>query len=415
MRIAIFFLIIAGIPALTLAYWWWADRRLRPLPGARWYRLALAVFSLATVIAFGSIVGTRIYSSLTGNYTEFALPKAWQALVMMWGLIILPFIAVPLMGAVGLKNLGVWITRRFKPKSEHDAVATEDAREPATDDATKTVSRRDLLRATLAGAPAVATLGATLYSIPQLNRFRIREITLNLPSLPQALDGLTIAQLSDTHVGRLTNGSVLADIAKATNDLQADLVVSTGDLINHNPKDLPTAIRMLDQLDRRSGLAIIEGNHDLFMDRALGQGSFHRGMRDAHMPLLVDETQTFIVRGQKVQILGARWSNDRWDRPIANLLEQRDPDAFPILLDHHPHAFDAAADAGLPLTLAGHTHGGQLHLTHEFGPGPLMYKYWSGHYTQNNAHLVVSNGTGNWFPLRTNAPAEIIHLTLRSA
>ncbi|MEM1213990.1 MAG: metallophosphoesterase [Planctomycetota bacterium] len=410
MRIVIFFFIIAGIPTLTLAYWWWTDRRLRPLPGARWYRLTLAVFSLATVIAFGSIVGTRIYSSLTGDYTEFALPKAWQALVMMWGLIILPFAAVPLMGVIGVKNLGFWIARRFKPGPADDATSS-----PATAQAPQTLSRRDVLRATLAGAPAVATVGATLYSIPQLNRFRVREITLNLPSLPKALDGLTIAQLSDTHVGRLTNGSVLADIAKATNDLQADLVVSTGDLINHNPKDLPVAIRMLDRLDRRSGLAIIEGNHDLFMDRALGAGSFHRGMRDAGMPLLVDEAKTFVVRGQKVQVLGARWSNDRWDRPIANLLEQRDPDAFPILLDHHPHAFDAAAAAGLPLTLAGHTHGGQLHLTHEFGPGPLMYKYWSGLYTQNDSHLIVSNGTGNWFPLRTNAPAEIIHLTLRSA
>ncbi|MEM6393341.1 MAG: metallophosphoesterase [Planctomycetota bacterium] len=414
MRIAIFF-IIAGIPALTLAYWWWTDRRLRPLPGARWYRITLALFSLATVIAFGSIVGARVWTAITGDHLEFALPKLWQALVMMWGLIALPFVALPLMGGVGLKNLGFWIARRFKAQpNENTPERTADtSNAPSTPDTA--VSRRDLLRATLAGAPAVATLGATLYSIPQLNRFRIRELTLSLPSLPKALDGLTIAHLSDTHVGRLTNGSVLADIARATNDLQADLIVSTGDLINHNPKDLPTAIRMLDQLDRRSGLAIIEGNHDLFVDRALGQGAFHRGMREAGMPLLVDEAHTFTVRGQKVQILGARWSNERWERPIATLLEQRDPDAFPILLDHHPHAFDAAAEADLPLTLAGHTHGGQLHLTHDFGPGPFMYKYWSGLYTKNNSHLVVSNGTGNWFPLRTNAPAEIIHLTLRSA
>ena len=74
----------------------------------------------------------------------------------------------------------------------------------------------------------------------------------------------------------------------------------------------------------------------------------------------------------------------------------------------------------MPLTLAGHTHGGQLMLPGGIGPGPLMYRYWSGLYRQPTptggaAACVVSNGVGNWFPLRMNAPAEIVHLTLRRA
>ena len=96
------------------------------------------------------------------------------------------------------------------------------------------------------------------------------------------------------------------------------------------------------------------------------------------------------------------------------VLAQQRGDAFPILLAHHPHAFDPAAAAGIPLTLAGHTHGGQLMLTNSIGFGPQMYRYWSGPYRKDDgASLVVSNGVGNWFPLRINAPAEIIHLTLR--
>jgi predicted MPP superfamily phosphohydrolase len=93
------------------------------------------------------------------------------------------------------------------------------------------------------------------------------------------------------------------------------------------------------------------------------------------------------------------------------------PGAFPILLAHHPHAFDAAAVAGIPLTVSGHTHGGQLMLSESVGFGPLMYRYWSGLYRKpahNGASLVVSNGVGNWFPVRLRAPAEIIHLTMRS-
>ena len=88
------------------------------------------------------------------------------------------------------------------------------------------------------------------------------------------------------------------------------------------------------------------------------------------------------------------------------------------VLEKGGNAFDAAAASGVPLTVSGHTHGGQLMLTDDFGFGPLMYRYWSGLYRkpeENGAALVVSNGVGNWFPVRTRAPAEIIALTLRQA
>ncbi len=97
---------------------------------------------------------------------------------------------------------------------------------------------------------------------------------------------------------------------------------------------------------------------------------------------------------------------------LGRLLEEREPGDFTILLAHHPEAFDAAARANIPLTLAGHTHGGQLMLAPRFGFGPWFYRYWSGVYQKGSSQLVVSNGTGNWFPLRIGAPAEIIHLTL---
>ena len=123
------------------------------------------------------------------------------------------------------------------------------------------------------------------------------------------------------------------------------------------------------------------------------------------------------VRGVPVQLLGIVWnhSESAMARDVDVVAKLRDPAAFPILLAHHPHAFDRAAAHGFPLTLAGHTHGGQVMLTPEFGAGSAMFRYWSGLYEKSGCALVVSNGTGNWFPLRVNAPAEIIHLTLRKA
>jgi len=157
---------------------------------------------------------------------------------------------------------------------------------------------------------------------------------------------------------------------------------------------------------------------------------FERRVKGSSVPLLVNESLLVPVRGRPVQLLGLRWgtgaargtrAGERGDEAIDASMQallpqvRRDEDAFPILLAHHPHAFDPAADAGIPLTLSGHTHGGQLMLSRHVGFGPWMYRYWSGAYRKGNSALVVSNGVGNWFPLRIGAPAEIIHLTLRRA
>jgi hypothetical protein len=82
------------------------------------------------------------------------------------------------------------------------------------------------------------------------------------------------------------------------------------------------------------------------------------------------------------------------------------------LLAHHPHAWDVAAENGVPLVLSGHTHGGQIMLTKRIGAGPLRFRYWSGLYEKPGSRLIVSNGVGDWFPLRVNAPAEIVHITM---
>jgi predicted MPP superfamily phosphohydrolase len=166
------------------------------------------------------------------------------------------------------------------------------------------------------------------------------------------------------------------------------------------------------------GIAIIEGNHDLIENPR----KFETRVRASGIPFLLDESMIVDVRGFPLQLFGLSWTRvygKGRDAAIAaavnKLLTQREPNAFPILLAHHPHAFDAAADAQLPLTLSGHTHGGQLMLNEQLGFGPAMFRYWSGLYERGTSKLIVSNGVGNWYPLRMNAPAEIVHLTLRRA
>jgi predicted MPP superfamily phosphohydrolase len=238
---------------------------------------------------------------------------------------------------------------------------------------------------------------------------------VELPDLPPELDGLRIAVVADLHVGTFTNGPTVKRIVEATNRLDADLILLPGDLINNALADLSDALDAVDNMQSRFGSYLCVGNHDLIEDGA----EFVRRVR-ARVPLLVNASRIIAIRGQHVQLLGLPWNRDEVliSSSVHELARHLAPSAFPILLAHHPHAFDAAAAAGFPLTLSGHTHGGQLMLTEGIGFGPLLYRYWSGLYRKpgpNGATLVVSNGVGNWFPLRTGAPAEIIHLTLRSA
>ncbi len=279
------------------------------------------------------------------------------------------------------------------------------------------MDRRSFLAATAAVLPPLLTLSLTGLALKQLRQFRVRRFTLRFESLPRELHGLTIAQVSDIHIGRFTSGKVLAEIVAAVNDLRADLVLHTGDLINDELADLDHGIELVRAMQGRYGTFLIEGNHDLIENPT----EFERRVKSSGIQFLLDDNQTVSVRGVPLQILGLSWTRAHADRDAAigaavdRLLKQREPDAFAILMAHHPHAFDAAAKAQVPLILSGHTHGGQLMLNEREGFGPALFRYWSGLYQRDSSSLIVSNGVGNWFPLRVNAPAEIIHLTLERA
>jgi hypothetical protein len=278
----------------------------------------------------------------------------------------------------------------------------------------ETANRRQFLGILTTATPVLLTGAGVAYSRTQLRQFRIRSIDVTLPGLPQELDRLRIALVSDLHVGTFTSSQTVKRVVEETSRLDADLVLLPGDLINNALADLSDALDAVCNMQSRHGAYLCVGNHDLIENGA----EFVRRVK-ARAPLLVNESRVVPIRGQHVQLLGLPWNHD--EALIANsvrqLARQIAPGAFPILLAHHPHAFDAARAVGIPLTVSGHTHGGQLMLHDAVGFGPLLYRYWSGLYRKpahNGASLVVSNGVGNWFPLRTGAPAEIIHLTLRS-
>ena len=263
-------------------------------------------------------------------------------------------------------------------------------------------------------APSLFAVGLTEVALAQLANFRVRRFTLSIPSLPRALDGITIAHVSDIHVGRLTCGRVLRELLNTTNALRADLVLLTGDLINYELADLSEGIALVKAMEGRYGLWMIEGNHDLFDDG----GEFERRVKAAGVPFLLNESAVANVRGYPVQFFGLGWMDGdvrERDRVTAfqvrKLMKQRLPEAFPILLAHHPHAFDAAVKADLPLTLSGHTHGGQF-LPFTWITDSVYGRFTRGLHGFGALQVYTSTGAGTWGPpLRVGTRAEIVFIT----
>ena len=416
------YIVVSLLAAADAFYWWWADGRLRPLRRAGLWRSILAVLVGGQFLVLCWWI--LLPWTLRGLGGTLWVPlTAW---LYVWHLLVLPLTVICLL--LGYCGWGVgtglgWLLGRQCAEATRDIAcpASEEGSQPS-EPAPLVSTRRQFLGAAAAMVPQ-GVLGVSLAAATtQATGFRVRRFSLAFAELPRALDGVTIAHLSDTHSGRFVREAQLERIAQATLDLDTDLVVFTGDLIDFNLADLPPAVSMLRQIQKRRPLAMCVGNHDLFE----GAGTFRHRLRTAELPLLEDERASFTLRGERLDVLGLDWGTPQnprnnneevQQRHMARALAQQSVSTFSILLAHHPHAFNMAAPGGIPLTLAGHTHGGQLMLSDRLGAGSVMFDYWSGLYEKEGGRrkLVVSNGVGNWFPLRINAPAEIVHLTLRRA
>jgi uncharacterized protein len=393
-----FWFVIRLLMIVSDVAWWVVAAR---LANRRLWQVLVSIFMGGQLAAW--------LSAMAGMEWPSHVPKALLVLIVVWHYGALG-LGLTVLLPLGIVRVWAGMIRRIARvrgiERDRPAAAAANVNSP---------TRREFIGACAALAPPLFTIGATGVALAQLHSFRVRRFALSIPTLPRELDGITIAHVTDIHVGGLTSDRVLREMVKTTNALRADLVLLTGDLINYELAALAEGIALVKAMDGRYGLWTIEGNHDLAVDG----GEFERRVKAAGVPLLLDESAVARVRGYPVQLFGLRWMEGGAGQrdhmtalQVRKVLNQRHPDAFPILLAHHPHAFDAAVKADLPLTLAGHTHGGQCMFDSQHGLGSALFRYWSGHYARGRSQMIISNGVGNWLPIRINAPAEIVHLTL---
>ncbi len=405
-------LILVLLIAPSLAWWGWIRGNLgQRVP--RWARLILAAYAMG-------MVAPLLVATLGRQRFWDAMPVGFITWLMVWYVTVLAVTCVILGGSTIsiLKRLATAIKRA---SATDPPPGTNNSGEGPTQPRSAGITRRAMLGwATAAGSLALAGGGVGV-GFSQSGRFEVRRVRMALARCPERLKGLTITHLSDLHVGRLFRPEYLPGVVEAANRLDSDLVVVTGDIVDHSIDFLPAAADAIGQLEGRHGRFVVMGNHDLIDS---GQ-AFVAEMARREPGFLCDEHRIIEVDGERIQIAGLRWaSRDRGEGVFVGHEERAsaaltgaDANCFTIGLAHHPHAFDALARRGVDLTLSGHTHGGQFNAPIPgsrlvISAAMLMFRYIHGEYRNGSAALFVNAGVGNWFPVRINAPAEIVQIQL---
>ena len=252
-----------------------------------------------------------------------------------------------------------------------------------------------------------------------LDRSRIR---VRLPGLHRELEGLRIAQISDLHIGNGLEGRRLQKLVEAVNELVPDVVVITGDIFDQDPEYIEEGAKCLAGLGAGAGVYAVLGNHDMYT------GSERVASALAHWAPGIR-----LLRGEWVRLPlehplylvglddpGRDWTaRDLQVSGLETLAGTLPRDGPAVLLAHRPEFFHQASRLGLPLILAGHTHGGQIALPLPGGhlnPARLVTAFDRGLFRRAGSTLYVNRGVGTAGPrIRFNCRREIATIELAAA
>jgi hypothetical protein len=276
--------------------------------------------------------------------------------------------------------------------------------------------RRFLERTALAMTAAPFVAGAYGAFYERLN-LEISSRRIRIPRLPKAFAGFRIAQLSDIHIGPFMTAEEIRRYVGIANGLKPDLVALTGDFVTWDPSTQSAVVEALAEVKAPFGVYGCLGNHEMW---ARVEDSITRlfARRDIH--ILRGERALIKSGSDVINLLGVDYQTrsplgPRGQRLVREYLQGVErlmaPGTANILLSHNPNTFDRAAELGIDLSLAGHTHGGQvtLEFVHpDLSPSRLITAYVRGCFEKPGGQLYVNRGIGTIFvPIRFGAPPEV--------
>ena len=305
-------------------------------------------------------------------------------------------------------------------------------------------SRRTFFRTASVVAGAAPFLGVMYGYAAERLRYEVRRVEIPLTGLPPELDGIEIVQISDIHLSSyMSRGSVRRAVDMA-NDVGADLAVVTGDLVTGVHDSVYDCVDEVRRLHAPLGVYGCNGNHEIY---ARAEDLAERLYQQAGMKMLRRENAIINYKGAQLNLIGVDYQRERMPsgrkvQMLANVAPLIRRDMPNILLSHNPNSFNRAAELGIELTLAGHTHGGQVQveiLDVSLSPARFITDYIAGLYhrpllmpdqpkrlgetiklmpnaPKGLAALYVNRGLGTvGAPVRLGAPPEITHIVLRRA
>lgn len=295
------------------------------------------------------------------------------------------------------------------------------------------ITRSQFLTQAAVVASAVP-FGAMVYGIVSgAHDYRVRKVTVKLPTLPHAFDGIRLAQLSDIHSGSFFNKTAVKGGVEMVLKEKPDLIFFTGDLVNNESAEVKEYISVFDKLRAPLGVFSVTGNHDYgdyksWSSQAAKQQNF-KDLMEAHrllgFDLLMNEHRFITQGGSKLAIIGIEnWGAGRFSK-YGNLEQAyagTNEAAVKLLLSHDPSHWDAQVMPtykDIDVAFAGHTHGFQFGVevgNFKWSPSQYAYKQWAGLYTEGKQHLYVNRGFGYLgYPGRVGMPPEITIMELKRA
>lgn len=261
--------------------------------------------------------------------------------------------------------------------------------------------------------------------------FKVTNLALSFPNLPQAFDGIKILQISDFHIGSFEGNPEMVEKAiELVNSQNADYILFTGDLVNNIAPEVDEFIPILRKLKSRYGMFSILGNHDYGeYFQWTSKEQLQKNMEDLYnhhknigFRLLRNEAVKLQKDGEEIALIGV----ENWGLPpfpqYGDLQKSLNPlkdSTFKILMSHDPSHWDAEVlnKTNIDLTLSGHTHGMQFAIRipgWRWSPVKMKYPRWGGLYTEGKQHLYVNIGIGYIaFPGRVGTPPEITVIELK--
>lgn len=258
------------------------------------------------------------------------------------------------------------------------------------------------------------SLAATVIGFFNARRIpKVVPVDIYLDNFPAELEGLSLAQITDLHIGPTIKKDFVEKIVRTTNALQADAIVLTGDLVDGDVPGLAAHTAALSLLRAPLGVYAVTGNHEYYS----GAEQWVQEYRRLGLSVLENEHVVLKVKEHKIILAGVtdfdaqRFDKNKASDPQAALFGAPSDAAARILLAHQPRSMWAAAAAGFDLQLSGHTHGGQFWPWGYFVR--LQQPLVAGLHQFQNLKVYISQGTGYWGPpMRIRAQSEISHIRL---